>query len=277
MHVCITGVSVVARRLRFPPFGCEQMDQNQDPATLAFIRHVLRETGLSPSALAKLAGIASTTLTRPLNKTEHKFNLSATTIEKISKVTGIGAGPFFENKDFASVSIASLFDPRAYDREKWPGEYVPARDALIVGPAGFGLWQEVGHAQREFYGTLMLSHPYYKPEDTFAVFVNDNHAEALAYRQDLLFCVRWGAKQTNARDVLSARNGGYVLLERRRDGGRLFEMTVRRLQEVKAGWQLSLPPRARINDATVTIPELPGDDDARVVAHILYVVRYAID
>lgn len=59
-------------------------------SAVVFIRHVLSQTGLSASALAEKAGVASTTLTRPLDaKGEHTFNISRRTIEKIVEATGI--------------------------------------------------------------------------------------------------------------------------------------------------------------------------------------------
>lgn len=51
---------------------------------------------MAPSALAELAGISSTTLTRPLNNPDHKFKLSNTTLEKIRAATGID---FFDGAD----------------------------------------------------------------------------------------------------------------------------------------------------------------------------------
>lgn len=64
------------------------------PWTLRYVRHVLDTLALKPSALANLAGLSSTTLTRPLNDPEHPFDLSMGTIEKIQEKTGIAFAPF---------------------------------------------------------------------------------------------------------------------------------------------------------------------------------------
>lgn len=67
-----------------------------DQEALDYIHHVLRETGLQPSGLAKKCGFSSTTLTRPLNNPDHPFKLSRRTLDMIAEVTGIpfdGSGP----------------------------------------------------------------------------------------------------------------------------------------------------------------------------------------
>ncbi len=101
------------------------MGTEGESATLLYLRHVLEETGMSPSALAKSVGISSTTLTRPLNNPSYKFNLSTSTLEKIAKYTGISLAPFFENPDLASKTLA-LLKPGAYDPEIWknPGTWM---------------------------------------------------------------------------------------------------------------------------------------------------------
>ena len=40
---------------------------------LAYLRRVMERTGLAPTALAQAAGVASTTLTRPLNDPDYPF------------------------------------------------------------------------------------------------------------------------------------------------------------------------------------------------------------
>lgn len=59
-----------------------------------YLTYVIDKTGKAPSAIAKIAGMASTTLTRPLNNPKHVFKLSNTTLDKIQSKTGIPYGPF---------------------------------------------------------------------------------------------------------------------------------------------------------------------------------------
>lgn len=61
---------------------------------LTYIRHVLAQLDLKPANLAEMAGVRSTTLSRPLNSTAHQYKLSAATIEKVQAATGISFLPF---------------------------------------------------------------------------------------------------------------------------------------------------------------------------------------
>lgn len=59
----------------------------------AYVRRVLAQTGLSPTALAERVGVSSTTLTRPLNSPEYPHSISRRTLDKIRAVTGIDFEP----------------------------------------------------------------------------------------------------------------------------------------------------------------------------------------
>lgn len=54
-----------------------------------WLNGVLTVTGLTPSELARNAGMSTTTLTRFLNSDDHQFTLSGKTITKIADATGI--------------------------------------------------------------------------------------------------------------------------------------------------------------------------------------------
>lgn len=56
--------------------------------TIAWLRKVLDETGLTPSELARKAKVASTTLTRPLNDPNHPHAVGGRTLSKIARATG---------------------------------------------------------------------------------------------------------------------------------------------------------------------------------------------
>ena len=62
-----------------------------DPQTAAraFLIEAVAKSGLKPSALAKRAGVAPSTITRPLNEPEFQFIPKAATLAKIAKAAGI--------------------------------------------------------------------------------------------------------------------------------------------------------------------------------------------
>ena len=83
---------------------------NFEAASLAYIRHVIAETGLSAGGLAKSAGVSASTLTRALNDPNHRFTLSMRTIEKIATFSKINPAPFLEEPSRALPG--RLQDPR---------------------------------------------------------------------------------------------------------------------------------------------------------------------
>lgn len=117
--------------------------------TKAYVRHVMEVTGLSATALAKKAGMPSTTLTRPLNDPEHKFALSSTTIEKIATATRISLASFLNQRsgvrELERVPVEENWRPTSdsdgegYDRESYspniPGA-IPELDARAGGGEG---------------------------------------------------------------------------------------------------------------------------------------------
>lgn len=108
--------------------------------TKDYVRHVMEVTGLSATALAKKAGMPSTTLTRPLNDPEHKFALSSSTIQKIATATGITLASFHAGgvRDLERVPLDENWHPvsegdgEGYDRDAYsptiPGA-IPELDA----------------------------------------------------------------------------------------------------------------------------------------------------
>ena len=76
---------------------------------IEYVRRVIRETGIAPTALAKKAGFAASTLNRALNSADHKFRLSTSTLDKIRSATGIdylaNAAARLPQKDEALVPV----------------------------------------------------------------------------------------------------------------------------------------------------------------------------
>lgn len=55
-----------------------------------YLRHVMREKNLTATALAKIAGVSSSTITRPLSQgDDYEFKISRQTLEKVAASTGI--------------------------------------------------------------------------------------------------------------------------------------------------------------------------------------------
>jgi transcriptional regulator with XRE-family HTH domain len=92
--------------------------------TKAYVRYVMEVTGLSATALAKKAGMPSTTLTRPLNDPTHKFSLSNSTVQKIATATGVSLASFMA-KELDRVPLEAAWHPTSesdgegYNRESY--------------------------------------------------------------------------------------------------------------------------------------------------------------
>lgn len=69
---------------------------------IRYLRHVEKETGKSLSAIAKMAGIAPTTLTRPVNSEGHKYAVKLSTLEAVHRATGI---PFVGFREDLGVPV----------------------------------------------------------------------------------------------------------------------------------------------------------------------------
>lgn len=252
-------------------------DSGQESATLAYIRYVLQETKLSPSALAKEAGISPTTLTRPLNNPGHRFNLSATTLQKIAAVSGINPGTFFNTSDSASRILATMHSPGVYDKEVW-GDVDSGNHLLgtiVIGTVGYGQWNEVGVAEVLDYPPLALRSTDYEPKDCFALYVADRHVGGTAYPRDYLLCVRYEAHAA----VYTSRGwslsqGELVIVERSSEDGRLVELTARKLSQGKDGYTLTCRANGDARySGRLHIDSLPGDERTRVIGVVLSVVR----
>lgn len=71
-----------------------QEPKSSDHWSTSYVRHVLKVLGIRPTALARMAGISSTTLTRPLNKENYTKGLSIESLTAIWESTGISYAPF---------------------------------------------------------------------------------------------------------------------------------------------------------------------------------------
>ncbi len=111
----------------------ERADHHTARAHRAWLQSLPERSGKSLTAIAKAAGIATTTLTRPLRKDDLGIStLNATTIAKIVQVTGV-PGPGGEAPAATARSLRGLSE----DAEPYkPGTDIPLARAVEALTAG---------------------------------------------------------------------------------------------------------------------------------------------
>jgi hypothetical protein len=238
-------------------------------AALAYVRFVLDATGLSPSGLAKQAGISSTTLTRPLNDQSYKFVLSTSTISKIAKATGINPGPFFKAKDSVDPSLAARHNPKVFDQRRW--KVWSERSTVMIGEVAVGIWRELTLVNSTKANTLPLVSSMYSDDVCFAVTVADESVNRIARPGEILFCVK-----TEALDGPFV-GSPVVVVERNSENERTIELSARLLTRELDGWHLTCPSDDPRYASDITIGAIPGDARARVVGVVQFVVRVPLE
>ena len=105
-----------------------------------YVRHVMKAKSLTPSALADASGIASTTLTRPLNSPDHKFAISNSTIRKIeqfSKIEFMAFAAGYNTDEIPAIEAAHTDEmspePEAERTRGQPIHYVPGEQVVLPG------------------------------------------------------------------------------------------------------------------------------------------------
>lgn len=100
------------------------MDNPAPDDDIRYLNHVLATLNLKPGGLAKLAGVAGSTLTRRINDPDYKFALSLPTLKKIEEVTEISYAQF----------LAGEAQGEAPERIKGqPVNYVPGDQVVLPG------------------------------------------------------------------------------------------------------------------------------------------------
>jgi transcriptional regulator with XRE-family HTH domain len=257
---------------------CKTM--NFEAAALAYVRHVMAELRLAPTALAAKAGLSSTTLTRALNDPNHKFTLSTKTLERIAAASGISPAPFLLAT--SSVEVASLpfrSDELSYGddgpktTELWPQDVI-----YVGGEIALGKWRELGPFEPVGdYEPLLLNYPIYSPGDVFACVVLDESANKIAAKGEMLVCVRPKAAIA-AMPQNWAVNNMPVVVERRSTKDFKVELTVRLLRFGRGDNRTLLaankgkPLAPPLNYVSGDEPLNP-DPGFRIVGFVQYVVR----
>lgn len=199
-----------------------------------YIRYVLRELKVSPTHLAKEAGIAPTTLTRFLNDKSYKFTLSTTTLEKIAKASGINPAPFIASKTQADIAQLAYYNSSEIYDDTWGDQSGPKepKTTVVIGEVSAGNWREMEILDILEQPPLGVDLSFYKTKDCFAVVVRGESINRIARDGDYLLCVRRDAMRWEF------NSGDLAVVQRSRESGRLIEVTAKRLKRVDDVWEL---------------------------------------
>lgn len=97
--------AVVAASVCTSAMVLNMTDKTNDWA-LDYVKLAMAQLGVTASELASRAGMASTTLTRPLSETAgHPYRISRSTLEKIRDLTGI---PFPDERGVSAAAVPPL-------------------------------------------------------------------------------------------------------------------------------------------------------------------------
>lgn len=241
-----------------------------EAAALAYVRFVLKQMDISPSALAQGAGISSTTLTRPLNKPGHKFAISTPTLNKIAQFSGISFAPFFDAPSTEAINDAVLFKPEiVFDPTKWPNETHDLQDmefTLFAGEVAAGHWREVEASDFLRFGPLDLRLSRTRPKDTFACMVRGTSINRVAQDGEILLCIK--------HEAAGDRPGEVAIVERLSEDGRLVELTAKRaLQRGDGSWILRYDSDDPRFQGELEVASLDDSTMVSIVGWVEYVVR----
>lgn len=212
--------------------------------SVAYVRAVLDELGIKASALAKKAGIATTTLTRALNDPSHKFVLSTSTLSKIADATGISPAPYLAGTDQIELARRTVHPAESFDAEEF-GEDGPPLDrstpfsaiTTVIGTVAPGKWRDPTTAAMEHI-PLTVTIAGRKPRDLFACGVEGNAAEPVAHDGEFLICRRIPPRQFKEPNWQSTLSGRMVIVERRSAETFQIELTAQFMRLRKNGIEL---------------------------------------
>jgi transcriptional regulator with XRE-family HTH domain len=258
-------------------------------AALAYVRYVLGEMKISPTALAKRAGISSTTLTRALNDRKHKFSLSVTTLQKIYQASGISPARFLNAQELEepdrlrptpfewgvrTVALSKgLAEPTSIFSKGFRGGTdfsQGSRDLGVTPVAGtiaVGRWRELTLLDIGRYGAVSLRHSFYEPGECFVCIVGDDSINRKARKGELLYCVRLDAANINLRD------NSIVIVERRSEDGLKIELTARKVLTSVNGLSLHFESTDANFKEVLEVPLLAAPKLLRLIGLVEYVFR----
>lgn len=198
----------------------------------AFMAEAVRVSGLKPYALAKKAGVAPTTITRPLNDDSFKFTPKAATLAKIAQAAGLALPD----------GLASLPAPRPQPTE------LP-----LIGPIQAGAWLMIDDTPQDdpTFFTAVLDRRYPHAAQWLREVKGDSMNARGISPGDVAHIVDLGGAGVNL------NTGMVVEVTRTRDGGSLREVTLKEVEITPGGlvlWPRSTNPKwkdpVRLDDDT---------------------------
>lgn len=233
---------------------------------LAYVRYVLKLLDVSPTALAKIAGVSATTITRPLNDPNHTHSLSMSTIMKIEDATGINFAPFADGKTEVDIAF-NILKPYAHRAEKW--DVQESDDSLtvqVIGDVASGNWREIDVSDFYNHAPILLRPSFCEAKYAFCLRVVGDSINKIAQQGELLFCIK-----RMPQSILQA--GDLVIVERQSDDGRLIEQSAKRLRGSDGAWELWPESHSPRWQEPIRLPSLDNDARITIVGTVLYVIR----
>lgn len=227
--------------------NCGMADAPEDAR--AFLTRALEASGLKPFALAKKAGVAPTTITRPLNDPEFKFTPKPATLRKIAEAAGLDLPQ--------GLSVA-------------PSGPASVENLPMIGPIQAGKWAEIDESVQD--------EPVF-----FSVVADRRYPHARQWLREVK------GDSMNARgvmpgqlahivDILDAginlNTGMIVEVTRSRDDGALREITLKEVEISAQGirlWPRSTNPRW--TDPVILDDGRSGDIEVRITGLLLQAVQ----
>lgn len=173
----------------------------------AWIREICDDLGITPTELARRAGVDSATLTRFMNNPNYKPNLSDTTLQKIAEAV---RRPLPSEGVFTSL-------PRPNDLHR----------VKVAGTAAAGLWKDVSIIPDDYYvheEIPVIENSRYAGYEQYALLVEGNSINRKIRDGEYAICVAWAAFGGDPKE------GQYVHVERNRGG--LQEVTIKKVRVV---------------------------------------------
>lgn len=215
----------------------------------AFLNHALAVSGLKPHALARRAGVAPTTITRPLNDPEFKFTPKPATLRKIAEAAGIEL----------PTGLAAVA-PSAPSTEELP----------VVGPVQAGAWLALDETVQDdpiFFSAVADKRYPHAPQWLREVRGDSMNARGIM-PGDFAHLVDLAAAGINL------NTGMVVEVTRTRAGGALREITLKEVEVTAHGiklWPRSTNPRWK---DPVILDDGRGDDiEVRVTGLLLQAIK----
>lgn len=235
--------------------------------TLNYIAYVLDHLKVSPSKLASMAGLASTTLTRPLAKPDHPFTLSTSTLEKIKEASGIEFAPFMtRDMDTLARSIDTLTNAHEYHVSEQAGDdSVRDQMTVVLGEVAAGVWREEQFGNSDsLYGVFVVFGDAKLRRASIGLIVRGESLNKLARDGDVLIC------ESIAETGNEPRENDLVIVERMR--GDLIEITAKRLRRKKDRHELWPESDDERFQQPMSIGHVDGET-VKVIGIVHYIVR----